>query len=133
MPLQWRSHPVPNKPPRFCGRKATCLLGVAIICKWTKLISSLILPHPLHLGFSYFISKTRSFYKSSLICSLASEDIKQNERKKKERQWRNQFWQRLEEGAGKRGLECTWLQHYRVRDTYGKTCSLTRRGSCTDL
>ena len=38
-------------------------------------------PPPPPIGFSYFISKTRSFYRLSLICSLASDYINQNELK----------------------------------------------------
>ena len=44
------------------------------VCKWTKYISPPI-PPPC---FSYFLSRTRLFYRLSLIGSLASEDIKQN-------------------------------------------------------
>ena len=36
---------------------------------------------PSHFVFSYFTSHTRSFYRLSLIGSLAAEDSKQNERK----------------------------------------------------
>ena len=48
-----------------------------LLRKRTKLLSSPVRPSPTR--FSYFIFKTRSFYRLSLICSLASEDSKQNE------------------------------------------------------